>query len=83
MSAEHLRRMLENLHAELQSAESVDDRSRELLREVDADIQDLLERSDGQGNESLPERLREFEERHPALTEAVGRVLDALAKMGI
>jgi predicted component of type VI protein secretion system len=83
MSAEHLRRMLENLHAELQSAESVDDRSRELLREVDADIQELLERSDGQGNESLTERLREFEERHPALTEAVGRVLDALAKMGI
>ncbi|MCU0667960.1 MAG: DUF4404 family protein [Myxococcota bacterium] len=83
MSAEHLRRMLENLHAELQSAESVDDRSRELLREVDADIQELLERSDGQENESLTERLREFEERHPALTEAVGRVLDALAKMGI
>lgn len=83
MSAEHLRRMLENLHAELQSAESVDDRSRELLREVDDDIQQLLERSDGHENESLTERLREFEERHPALTEAVGRVLDALAKMGI
>ena len=53
MSAEHLRRMLENLHAELQTAESVDERSRELLREVDADIQNLLERSDAEKGESL------------------------------
>jgi hypothetical protein len=83
MSAEHLRRMLENLHAELQSAETVDESSRELLREVDADIQSLLERSDAEKEESLTLRLREFEERHPALTEAVGRVLDAIAKMGI
>lgn len=83
MSAEHLRRMLESLHAELQTAESVDERSRELLREVDADIQALLERADAGHGESLTLRLREFEERHPALTEAVGRVLDALAKMGI
>lgn len=83
MSAEHLRRMLENLHAELRSADSVDDRSRELLREVDADIQGLLERAEAGKGESLTLRLREFEERHPALTEAVGRVLDALAQMGI
>lgn len=83
MSADHLRRMLESLHTELQGAESVDERSRELLREVDADIQKLLERSDAEKDESLSLRLREFEERHPALTEAVGRVLDALAKMGI
>lgn len=83
MSADHLRRMLENLHTELQGAESVDERSLELLREVDADIQNLLERTDAARDESLSLRLREFEERHPALTEAVGRVLDALAKMGI
>lgn len=83
MSAEHLRRMLENLHAELQSADPVDERSRQLLREVDTDIQKLLERSDAEKDESLTLRLREFEERHPALTEAVGRVLDALAQMGI
>jgi hypothetical protein len=33
--------------------------------------------------ERLREAVDEFEESHPALTEAVGRVVDALAKMGI
>lgn len=84
----HLREMLEQLHAELQRADSIDDRSRELLRAVTNDIDAVLERSgEAPRGESLVERLREslgqFEGEHPALTEAVGRVMDALAKMGI
>jgi len=88
MPDQHLREMLEQLHAELQQAGSVDERSRELLRNVMADIHTLLEPSAAEAQpESLATRLREavdeFEESHPALTEAVGRVVDALAKMGI
>ena len=78
--------MLEQLRAELERTDAVDEGSRELLRAVDADIHGVLERS-GERPESMTERLREtverFEDTHPALTEAVGRVLDALAKMGI
>ena len=88
MPDQHLREMLEQLHAELQQAGSVDERSRDLLRNVMADIHTLLGPSAAEAQpESLATRLREavdeFEESHPALTEAVGRVVDALAKMGI
>ena len=86
---QHLRQMLEHLHTELQRADTIDDRSRELLRSVLGDIEDLLERKQKQGTqpESIIERLREtvraFETTHPTLTNAIGRVADALAGMGI
>ena len=89
MSDRHLRETLEKLHEELQRAGTdVDDRSRELLRAIMDDIRAIVEPAEGAAPlESLGQRLREsvdaFEESHPALTEAVGRVVDALAKMGI
>jgi Domain of unknown function (DUF4404) len=45
MREKHLRQMLEQLHTELQRADTIDDRSRELLRSVLGDIEDPLERS--------------------------------------
>lgn len=93
MPERSLRQKLEELHAAVHGAEVVDPDSRELLREIQADVQALLERSaraepGGERHaESLVERLREavgrFEETHPTLTEAAGRVIDQLAKMGI
>jgi uncharacterized protein YaaN involved in tellurite resistance len=89
MREQHLRKMLEQLHTELQRADAIDDRSRALLRSVLSDIEELLERKQERGTqpESITERLREavstFEQTHPALTEAIGGVADALAKMGI
>jgi len=70
--------MLEQLHTELQRADTIDDRSRELLRSVLGDIEDLLERKQKVGTEpeSIIEQLREavraFETTHPTLTSAVG-----------
>jgi hypothetical protein len=81
--------MLEQLHAELQRTETIDDRSRTLLRSVIGDIEDLLERKPARSMPpgSIVERLREavraFEKTHPTLTEAAGGVADALARMGI
>jgi Domain of unknown function (DUF4404) len=87
MPSDHLRELLEELHAELRRTEAVDDRSRALLREVDSVIQSALARTGSAQSESLIERLREtvdrFEGTHPALTEAVTRVLDSLVSMGI
>ena len=88
MREQHLRQMLEQLHAELQRADIVDDRSRELLRSLVGDIEGLLDREQkGAQPESIIERLREavrgFEKTHPTLTEAIGAVADALASMGI
>jgi hypothetical protein len=89
MREKHLRQMLEQLHTELQHADTIDDRSRELLRSVLGDIEDLLERNQKRGTEpeSIIEQLREavraFETTHPTLTSAIGRVADALAAIGI
>ncbi len=85
MEKQHLREQLAELHAALQRADSLDEESRESLRQVMDDIRVALER--GHKPESLVERLREavdrFEGTHPALTEAAGRVIDALANLGI
>lgn len=89
MREKHLRQMLEQLHTELQRADTIDDRSRELLRSVLGDIEDLLERKQKRGTEpeSIIEQLRvavrAFETTHPTLTSAIGRVADALAGIGI
>ena len=89
MPEQHLRQMLEQLHTELQRADTIDDRSRELLHSVLGDIEDLLERKQKRGTqpESIIERLREavraFETTHPKLRDAIGGVADALARMGI
>jgi predicted component of type VI protein secretion system len=89
MREKHLRQMLEQLHTELQRADTIDDRSRELLRSVLGDIEDLLERKQKRGTEpeSIIEQLRAavraFETTHPTLTSPIGRVADALAGIGI
>jgi predicted component of type VI protein secretion system len=85
-----LRERLEELHAELASTESVDDRSRELIARVLDDVQALLDRAEPAAEdepEGLVDRLRDatrhFEESHPTLAAAVGRVVDALSNLGI
>jgi chromosome segregation ATPase len=78
MARSELRETLARLDEELQ-------RTNQLAREID----ELLHRESREpdGLEALGERLRDavaqFEESHPALTTAVGRVADALASLGI
>jgi len=85
---QRLRQMLEQLHAELQRSHGLDDRSRERLDSALSDIEDLLSRAEaGKPPESIMERLREaigvFEQTHPTLTAAIGRLADTLANIGI
>ena len=87
---EQLREHLETLHSELSNTSSVDARSKQLLEEVLGDIRELLaqaEPPDGDEPHGLADRLREaahsFEESHPALSTAVGRVVDTLTNLGI
>lgn len=88
MERQRLLSLLEELHTELGRSELDDERSRELLRSVLADIETALDRAEEEEREeSLIDRLREaaleFEGSHPQLVNAVGRVVDQLAKMGI
>jgi hypothetical protein len=91
MPEKRLRDELTRLHGELEQASSVDRASRELLEDLMTDIQRLLDASppasQEQDDDGLAERLgdavRHFEEEHPNLAVAVGRIATALSNLGI
>ncbi len=90
MTDQDLRRLLEALHDELQRAESVDEKGRALLRRLDTDIRDLLQRSGDEGiqsDESLLRRFQSaidhFEISHPKLTMALSEMMTSLSNAGI
>jgi hypothetical protein len=84
---ERLREDLRRLD-ELARSSALDPAARARLAEIARDIEALLDEGEaGETRESLVERLRSaaehFEESHPSLTAAVGRIADALAALGI
>lgn len=89
MTDNKLSTLLEQLHTELDSTEAVDEKGRELLRDLNADIQELLKRSEGEGadDDSLLERWQEyidhFEVTHPTLTATLSHLMTALNNAGI
>ncbi len=89
MTDNKLSNLLEQLHNELDSTEAIDEKGRELLHDLNADIQKLLKRSEDAGSEddSLFERWQEsidhFEVTHPTLTTALSQILNVLNNAGI
>jgi hypothetical protein len=90
MDDQELRDLLENLHTEIQHTNSVDEKGRELLHDLEGDIRDLLERSESlseQSNPSVILRLEEsiyhFEATHPTLSEQLTRLMAVLSNAGI
>lgn len=90
MSDEKLRKLLEQLHDELERTESVDEKGDDLLRHLNADIRQLLKRSEeGQdlSDESILERVQEtvdhFEDTNPGLTMALSEIMRILSNAGI
>jgi hypothetical protein len=85
-----LRELLEQLHNELEHTQSVDDKGRALLRDLDADIRGLLNRSQGDALQVQPpmvgrleDTIDHFEITHPTLTMALSELLTALNNAGI
>jgi hypothetical protein len=90
MDNNELRKLLLQLHDEIRNTQSVDEKGSELLRDLDGDIQDLLERSEEnpvQFHPSLVQRLEgtldHFEVTHPSLTRLISNLLDTLSNAGI
>jgi len=89
MSDNKLTNLLEQLHTELDSTEAVDEKGRELLRDLNADIQELLKRSAEAGSEddSVLERwqatIDHFEVTHPTFTATLSQILNVLSNAGI
>jgi len=89
MAEKKLTQLLEQLHQELAGTQAVDEKGRDLLRALNDDIQNLLERSEeaDSDDDSLLERLQDtidhFEITHPTLTSALSQLLTTLNNVGI
>ena len=90
MDENELRKLLEQLHQEIEEANTVDDKGRELLQELQGDIRDLLERSK-QANvqpapimsQRLEDSISHLELTHPTLTATLSQLLAVLSNAGI
>ena len=85
-----LREQLEQLQAEIRQSRSVYEEGKALLRDLDADIHDLLARSEGEAVDVQPstvDRLQDsltyFEVSHPSLTALIAKLLETLSNAGI
>jgi chromosome segregation ATPase len=88
MDDKDLQQKLNDLHAEIERVQDVDDEARQMLTHLQQDIENLLEgSSDAEAHQSLIERLNEainqFEVTHPDMTKSMGQLLDLLARLGI
>lgn len=90
MDDQKLRKLLEQLHSELEHTQSLDDKGQTLLRDLDADIRGLLDRSQGEALQVQPPMLERLETTidhleitHPTLTMALSELLTALNNAGI
>jgi hypothetical protein len=84
------RKLLQELHDEINNTETVDEKGSELLRDLEGDIRALLERSEEhpmQVNPSVVQRLESavshFEVTHPSLTMLISKLLASLSNAGI
>jgi hypothetical protein len=85
-----LRKQLEQLQAEIRKSRSVDEEGKALLRDLDADIHDLLARSESEAADIQPstvgrlqDSLTYFEVSHPTLTALIAKLLETLSNAGI
>ena len=90
MNDQELCQLLEQLHNEIETTESVDAREREMLRDLGEDIHALLERCEAENVQSHPLMLRRLEEAieymavtHPTLTEMFTNLSVILSNAGI
>jgi hypothetical protein len=84
------RKLLHQLHDEINNTLTVDEKGSALLRDLDGDIRALLERSEGNSGQvhpSMVQRLQSalehFETTHPDLTLLISKLLDSLSNAGI
>lgn len=85
---EKLRATLSELEKELASVDSLDDQAREQLADAAAEISATLRRGSrsertSSAEDSLKDRLVDFEASHPEVATLVSRLLDGLAQLGI
>ncbi len=87
MSNKEIRELLARLQDEIQKTE-LDDDTRSLVRDLDADIHGLLEKEEGgAATDTVLEKARALETNfasgHPTIERFMREVIDVLVRMGI
>lgn len=88
MTNQEIDKLLEQLNKEIEGIQPDDEKGQELLRELSADIRELLERAESkQPATSVMDRIEtsidHFEVTHPELTAALSSLFSILSNAGI
>jgi hypothetical protein len=88
MKDQELHKLLEELHAEIENTQHVDDDEKELLRDLGSHIDKLLAQPDNlrirpNTIQQLEDTLDTLEVNHPTLTSLLSKLLATLSNAGI
>ncbi|MDP1545737.1 MAG: DUF4404 family protein [Anaerolineales bacterium] len=87
MNESKLDSLLEQVHAELQLLDNVDEEGRKLLQDLEQDIKNLLQKSEDVEAESILDRMQraveQFEVKYPTLTKLLSEASAILSNAGI
>jgi hypothetical protein len=90
MKYTELGQLLQQLHDEIEQTKSVDEKERSLLRDLDTDIRELLERCKAEQLQTHPLIIQRLENavdsmsvNHPTLTAMLSSILTTLSNAGI
>ncbi len=85
MNDDTLEELLKRLKTEIGSGGTLSDEQRAALGKIHAEIEHALRAPDGEPApvDSVRQYVEELEDAHPTLTLTLGRIMDALNKMGI
>jgi len=90
MDDTELCQLLEQLHGEIEGTKSVDEKERELLRDLETDIRELLERCEVKPVQNHPLMTQRLEDaidymavNHPTLTAMLSNMLTTLSNAGV
>lgn len=87
MTEKNLKELLSSLQATLEETDKVDDETLKLVRELDEDINRLLEADDTSDFDTVVDRAKAVETRfavdHPMAERFLREIVDALSRVGI
>jgi hypothetical protein len=90
MNDQEIRKLLEQLHGEIDNIDTIDEKGRELLRDLGNDIDELLARSQDVPDQSgsatikrLEDTISYLEVSHPTLTSTLAELMAVLSNAGI
>jgi len=90
MNDQELCQLLEQLHNEIEATKTVDAKERELLRDLETDIRELLERCEAEPVQTHPLTVQRMEDaieymavNHPTLTAMLTNMSIILSNAGV